>query len=187
MSEPGIRERRRLFEQDFGRLVGEQIARVQYVELAYPDDEQWWNRNSLFDSLDYGFTIESARGNAYHFSWNNEFFPYGLSLAIDLGGGDENVRTWDVTAASRWVDVIGQPITAVTVFWDRVQGEGEEPVYYPQDVVLEFRSGYRIFISALEIRSPDEWYWAMDNLVVIFNDLNLARRYHDGPYGQPAE
>lgn len=159
------------------------IERVLYYEIAYEGGTPERTRyGAIFDSLDFGLELQTVDGQSFYIVWDGRCCQYGLtlelgSLANELG----TFAVWDVTGASRWQHVLYQPITAVNIYWLRVE-EDSDKIWCPDTIELIFESGQRVFLVAAQyFREHDYLFVLSDELVVIFDEA-VAQRYQIGPF-----
>ena len=166
------------FESSIQNLVGEIIQRVSYFEIAYENGKEYWNSEPEFDSLDYGLDLKMGSGVTKGIMWGGEFYQYGISLVpASLDSQLKGNRKLDVSTVSRWQELIGSRIKSAKVVWPWVKEHGllKEKFYYPQDLILTFLGGKKVYISALEIRENKPCGLA-DNITVFF-DKTIASKY----------
>ena len=169
---------RNTFELKCQELVGHIVTQVMYYEIEYQNGEQFWNRDPRFDSLDYGLDLMTKDGEVFGIIWDNEFFPYGVSIKNEplLGKHVINASIIDVSTSSRWSEILGQKIVQAKIVWSWVkEGNGKEKIYYPQDLVIQVESGQEVFISALEIENGRPHPIA-DHITVMF-DRSIAATF----------
>ncbi len=159
-------------------LEGESLISVEYFEINYEGYQAEFTENSDYDCLDYGVNLKMKSGKVFGFIWGGEFTQYGVSvLAAPLQSEVSECREIDVTKSSNWRQLIGEEIDTTQVVWHWVKEVGlfKKKTYYPQSVVLTFKSGRVVIISTLEISDNSHWGMA-DNIVVFFNQAT-ARNY----------
>ena len=175
--------RKRLFEQHSRVLVGECIVGVQYHEIDY--GTPYWNSEHLH-SVDHGIDFKMESGLVYFLTWDSEFVQYGLSLKKTSGASWlRGSKVWDVSSDDNWIPLLHRAISGVDVYWSYFGNlEDNSRDYYPQDMVITFVGGDKVFIGASEYRWPEMFELfaeGTDNVTVVFSD-NIARRHRIGPY-----
>jgi hypothetical protein len=108
-----------------GRLVGQRLTVVRYVDIDYRRDRvapgweglrhiveaaEWRNptwRYPGFDSVDFGLELETESGSVFSVTWDPPGMHEGIGLREQplLGTGvraDAAVAVWDVTGRSGW-------------------------------------------------------------------------------------
>ncbi|AWN22490.1 hypothetical protein DKM44_03930 [Deinococcus irradiatisoli] len=167
---------RESFEGEAQQLVGLQLKRVRYYELqgGWPS----WNADPDYDSLDHGLDLVGD-DVAYSITWDSTFWCYGLrvqsgTLVDFLFGG----QFTDVSAESRWSTLLGQRVIQTQLIWELVSDPSvEQPAVYPQDLVLTFEAGDRVYISASQPQGPHEPFFGMTDHVVVLFETALAQHY----------
>lgn len=199
-------------EELTGHLVGRRIARVRYEVMTCDVwDEFGPDVDAAVDSL----LLDLDGGEPAYLTWSNESgFCYGLTVVykphwVDSPNDDrsEGWTTADVSASSRWREVIGDAVTEARVVWDRVFSEevpaqavtrGSDEIYIgtsktiptsvalvPQELALKFDSGRWVVISAARYHGEGKGFWAwMDELLVVHDDA-FMRKHMMGPYAPP--
>ena len=161
-------------------LVGKFISQVTYHETDCLDGTYHFFDNPRFDSAAFGLGLSLTDGSSMTVTWGDEFEYYGVSLLTSIMSSDERFHQGilDVTDSTRWRGVVGEEIVNVKVYWSWVTDENNpgKRRYYPQDLLLHFRNGRQIIVSALEVRADDFIMGMMDN-ITIFDDLDTAREY----------
>jgi hypothetical protein len=159
-------------EAEAARLVGERIVAVRYV--AFDDDEAWNCADA--DGLDFGVELETEAGRTFSAIWAPPGEYEGLSFReLPLIGRelrDDAVAVTDVTARSRWADVVDQPVTDVEIYWE----PWDDAVLWCHAVAVAFGER-RIFLT---LNTSDLEPSATDVAVVF--DEDVARRHAIGPY-----
>jgi hypothetical protein len=153
---------------------GETLMSVEYFEINYEGYQAEFTENSDYDCLDYGVNLKMKSGKVFGLIWGDEFTQYGVSvLEVPLQSEVAEWREVDVTQSSNWRPVIDEDIQTAEVIWHWVKEVGlfKKKTYYPQSIVLTFRSGEVVVISALEIADNSHWGMA-DNIVVFFNQAS---------------
>lgn len=152
-------------------LEGETLISVKYFEINYEDYQTEFTENSDYDCLDYGINLKMQSGKVFGFIWGSEFTQYGVSvLNTSLQSEVAECREFDVTQSSNWCQIIDDEIQTAEVVWHWVKEVGlfKKKTYYPQSILLTFKSGEVVVISALEMSDNSHWGMA-DNIVVLFN------------------
>ncbi|WP_035016063.1 hypothetical protein [Catenovulum agarivorans] len=152
-------------------LEGEKLISVEYFEINYEGYQTEFAGNSSYDCLDYGVNLKMQSGKVFGFIWGSEFTQYGVSiLEKPLQSEVAECREIDVTRSSNWCQLIDDEVKTAEVVWHWVKEVGlfKKKTYYPQSIVLTFKSGGVVIISALEISDNSHWGMA-DNIVVFFN------------------
>ncbi len=155
-------------------LEGETLISVEYFEISYEGYQTEFAENSDYDCLDYGVNLKMQSGKVFGFIWGSEFTQYGVSvLEAPLQSEVTECREIDVTQSSNWRKLINDEIQTTKVVWHWVKEVGlfKKKTYYPQSIVITFKSGEVIAISALEISDNSHWGMA-DNIVVFFNQTS---------------
>ena len=159
-------------------LEGEKLTSVEYFEINYEGYQTEFTDSSSYDCLDYGVNLKMKSGKVFGFIWGSEFTQYGVSiLETPLQSEVTECREIDVTRSSNWRPLINDEVKTAEVVWSWAQEVGlfKRKTYYPQSIVLTFKSGEAVVISALEISDNSHWGMA-DNIVVFFN-LASAQSY----------
>jgi len=121
--------------------------------------------------LDYGVNLKMLSGKVFGLIWGSEFAQYGVSvLEAPIQTEVKEYRQIDVTHSSNWCHIVGDDIQTVCVVWHWIKEVGlfKKKTYFPQSIVLAFKSAEIVVISALEIRNNSHWGMA-DNIVVSAN------------------
>ena len=177
-----INMKRKEFENQFKAFIGKRINRVIYYEVNYKDEKQYWNYNPSFDSLDFGLDLIMETDESFGIIWGKEFYQYGISLIKKSLRNELNQsKAIDVSTISRWKNLLYNEIESFQVIWSWVREVGlfKKKIYYPQDLVLNFKNQQKVYISALEIQENDAVMRMSDNLTIIF-DSGTAKQYKVG-------
>jgi len=157
------------------QLIGHKITKVFYYEINY-EDEEYWNWDPRFDSLDFGLDIETQSGECFSIGWGDEFFQYGISVNKEsLAPYLREFCKIDVSNTERWEKLIGKEIVAARLVWEHSQ-YGTEKVYYPQDLIFSLSNKQEVFVSALEITDGNS-ISGMTNHITVFFDREIARHF----------
>ena len=155
-------------------LECEILISVEYFEICYEGYQTEFTEKSDYDCLDYGVSLKMQSGKEFGFIWGGEFTQYGVSiLKTPLQSEVTECRQIDVTQSSNWRQIINEEIQTAKVVWHWVKEVGllQRKTYYPQSIVLTFKSGEAVVISALEISDNSHWGMA-DNIVIFFNQAS---------------
>ncbi|MGL5873533.1 MAG: hypothetical protein ACRC2R_14400 [Xenococcaceae cyanobacterium] len=158
------------------KLIGHKINRITYFEIDYQTGKPCWEYEQ-YDFLDYGFDLETEAEKTFGFIWDWEFYQYNISVKeYSLKKEITTYKFWDVTSSSRWSSYLGIEIVDVLVYWSWVITEGSR-LEYPQDIVLIFANGNKLFVSAIDIWEDRRIISQFsDNLVVFFDEV-VAKKW----------
>lgn len=166
------------FEKTCQRLVGLELQRVVYEELAYdqhanisPAQPYYITHFPQVHSLDYSVWLYSTQQDKVELTWGNSFVSYGIEVKINQLPSTTNSQKWEVSTDKLWQNLIGLTIQKAYIHWDKL---GQE--VYPQTLVLEFANQQTILISAAQFldETSQKVYGFSDNLIVT-NDMVLAK------------
>lgn len=170
-----------MFEQEVRQLCGGRLSRVRYYEL--PGGWPSWDAFPECDTAEQGLDINCG-SKTFHVTWDNTFFSYGLR--VQSGALLDRLRTalvTEVSEDSRWAPLVGQRIVDASVYWHELQdGQSGEVIRYPQDIVLTFEAGARVFLSAAKYETTTSTLFGMSDNVVVTFDEQVAQRLRIGPF-----
>lgn len=169
-------------KQEYLRLIssleGETLVSVEYFEICYEGQKAEFTENSDYDCLEHGVNLKMQSGKVFGFNWGDEFTQFGVSvMETPLKSEVTTCREVNVSQSSNWCQLIDGEIKTAEVVWHWVKEAGllKKKTYYPQSVVLTFKSDEVVVISALEI--SDDSHWCMADNIVVFFDQASARSY----------
>jgi hypothetical protein len=156
-----------------GVLVGHEIVGVDYVSPASAPEED--DASAAYDSVLMGVELATRDGATCAVAWQMAGECEGLVVGR---GRVESLRTFDMelrranrTQSTRWQPLIGAPVRAVDVSWQR-SAAGCPPTLWAIHVQLDAQA----VTIALGEAGADGPRYQPDELLVIF-DRALAAAY----------
>jgi hypothetical protein len=200
-------------EQRASRLVGRRVTRVRYDLMIHRmGDEFGPDVDADIDSL----LLDLDGEEPAYLTWSNESgFSYGIMIAFDQHwsnlADNERPEGWitiDVSATSRWREVLDEAIVEAKIIWhtvfseelphsalawkadelhlDHTQAQPASISSVPQELALRFTSGRWLVVSAARYLGEGKGFYAwMDELLVVHDDA-FMQQHGMGPYAAPA-
>lgn len=139
---------RSLLEAVANSMVGKHLQQVLYYGLDYDLRQPWWYDEDFdLDSVELGVDLVFDDASTVSVAWGMEFSQWNLSINNFSLAKDRGAATVvDVTAVSRWSERIHQRIASVIIYWSYWIERGDQHLYYPQDLRLEFESGLAAYL-----------------------------------------
>jgi hypothetical protein len=177
----------RYFEIDYARLRDATEGEVQRGGRLITAGDEWsdpsW-RWPDFDAVDFGVELDTADGVTFGLVWQQAGMNEGITMRREsLRPGrlvaDGAFAIWDVTERSRWTALMPQRVTAVELFWHRLEHSGD---LCCDGVTIRFGSE-ALHLTIGDADGGGRLVGSADNVAVLGEDA--ARRYRIGPHGPP--
>lgn len=192
-------------DETLRKLVDQTIAQVWYLET--PDFEVY--RGGAHLNVDE-VCLEFVDGSRWWLSTGEDFSAYNLTFGVDSEKEKfihpASKFCEEMTTFAPWSEVLSQTVSDVQLYWGwtrvlRPAGpplpesasteeslawmlgpqEWSPAIYFPQDVVLTFDSGRRIFLCSGWLNSAAEFVHG-ENMVNVVYDEAVAEVFGAGPY-----
>lgn len=167
-------------------LIGKRISHVQYQELDYEDNLEYWEFSQSIHSVNMNVILTLHDKSIVQFNWDYYFDFYGVGIKL-LESIDKREGLKTVSILSQhWKQVFNIPIKDVFVYWSESDSETQyfendklvnvvpEKIRLPQTLELQFENDESIFITAIEIKPRDVIYWS-DHLTVLFDKMDFIK------------
>jgi hypothetical protein len=182
------------YQAEAGRLVGERITAVRYLNIDYlldhfrhgevgprqiEADEEWdqptW-RHPACDTVDFAVELDTRSGRHFTISWERPGTREGLGLRELVAFGnafreDTEVAVWDVTRQSGWPDLVGKVVSEVVMHYERWDDAGA--LWCPWITFKMDRKEVAFLLAEGQADKPDAPEPSANNVAVLFGPATL--------------
>jgi hypothetical protein len=182
-----------MYKEESRQMIGWLVQQVDYTEVDYyPAHPQpcYATDHPQIHTVDFSIRLRFTNQQSVEISWKNfegqdtENNTYGLNISTGTTAQQSlaGQRTWDVSGENPWLDLIGQAVKDIKVYWTKAWSEIPEEtktsaLQYPQAIALSFTNQKTIFISIAEFQAGNlhKVVRGANNLLVT-TDESLAKQ-----------
>ena len=126
-----------MYKKESRQMIGWLVQQVDYTEVDYyPAHPQpcYATDHPQIHTVDFSIRLRFTNQQSVEISWKNfegqdtENNTYGLNISTGTTAQQSlaGQRTWDVSGENPWLDLIGQAVKDIKVYWTKAWSETPE-------------------------------------------------------------